>query len=56
MTYAWLDPAERPGQLPEVKTPGESKGSWDLVKLVSTVPPDQAFRPLADSRCPLVKK
>ena len=41
--------------LTEVKKPSESKGPWDLVKLVSTVPVDQAFRPLADSRCPLVK-
>lgn len=42
--------------LTQVKTPAESKGPWDLVKLVATVPPDQAFRPLAESRCPLVKK
>ena len=41
--------------LTEVKTPAESKGPWDLVKLVSVVPADQAFRPLADSHCPLVK-
>ena len=42
--------------LTQVKTPAESKGPWDLVKLVATVPPDEAFRPLAESRCPLVKK
>jgi branched-chain amino acid transport system substrate-binding protein len=42
--------------LVQVKTPAESKGAWDLVKLVATVPPDQAFRPLADSPCPLVPK
>jgi hypothetical protein len=41
--------------LVQVKTPAESKGPWDLVKLVATVPPDQAFRPLADSPCPLVR-
>jgi len=41
--------------LTEVKTPAESKGPWDLVKLVSVVPPDRAFRPVADSKCPLVK-
>ncbi len=40
--------------LVQVKTPAEAKGPWDLVKLVATVPPDQAFRPLAESRCPLV--
>jgi branched-chain amino acid transport system substrate-binding protein len=42
--------------LVQVKTPAESKGPWDLMKLVATVPPDQAFRPLAESPCPLVTK
>ncbi|HVO03714.1 MAG TPA: ABC transporter substrate-binding protein, partial [Candidatus Cybelea sp.] len=41
--------------LVQVKTPAESTGPWDLVKLVATVSPDQAFRPLADSPCPLVR-
>ena len=36
-----------------VKTPAESKGPWDLVKLRAVVPPDQAFRPLDQSACPL---
>ena len=40
----------------QVKSPGESKGEWDLYKLVSTIPGDQAFQPLSLSRCPLVKK
>src|SRR3984885_2760978 len=40
----------------EVKKPSESKGRWDDYKLVTTVPGDQAFQPLALSRCPLVKK
>jgi branched-chain amino acid transport system substrate-binding protein len=40
----------------QVKTPAESKGPWDLYKLVATIPGDQAFQSLADSRCPLVKK
>ncbi|MGP8123825.1 MAG: ABC transporter substrate-binding protein [Xanthobacteraceae bacterium] len=40
--------------LVEIKTPEESKGPWDLVKLVATIPPDQAFRPLDRSKCPLV--
>jgi branched-chain amino acid transport system substrate-binding protein len=40
----------------EVKKPSESKGKWDYYKLVSTLPAEQAFRPLADSECPLVKK
>ncbi|MGA7803394.1 ABC transporter substrate-binding protein [Bradyrhizobium sp.] len=40
----------------EVKTPAESKGRWDDYKLLATVPGDQAFQPLDQSRCPLVKK
>ncbi|HEY0524560.1 MAG TPA: ABC transporter substrate-binding protein [Stellaceae bacterium] len=40
----------------EVKTPAESKEPWDYYKLLATVPGDQAFLPLAQSRCPLVKK
>jgi branched-chain amino acid transport system substrate-binding protein len=40
----------------QVKSPSESKGPWDYYKLISTVPADQAFIPLSESRCPLVKK
>ena len=40
----------------EVKKPSESKGPWDLYKLVGTVPGDQAFTPLDKSTCPLLKK
>jgi branched-chain amino acid transport system substrate-binding protein len=40
----------------EVKKPSESKARWDDYKLLGTVPGDQAFQPLALSRCPLVKK
>ncbi|MBP2233151.1 branched-chain amino acid transport system substrate-binding protein [Azospirillum agricola] len=40
----------------QVKTPAESKAPWDYYKLVRTVPGDKAFRPLAESDCPLVKK
>ena len=39
----------------EVKTPEESKGEWDLYKLLATVPGDEAFRPLDKGNCPLVK-
>jgi branched-chain amino acid transport system substrate-binding protein len=39
----------------EVKKPGESKGEWDLYKLLATVPGDEAFRPLDKGGCPLVK-
>ena len=40
----------------QVKTPSESKGPWDVYKLVATVPPDQAFQPLSESRCPMMTK
>jgi branched-chain amino acid transport system substrate-binding protein len=40
----------------EVKKPSESKGRWDYYKLLATIPGDQAFQPLSQSRCPLVKK
>jgi len=40
--------------LVQVKTPAESKGEWDLYKIVSTIPGEQAFRPLAESQCKLV--
>nr|WP_306666325.1 ABC transporter substrate-binding protein [Bradyrhizobium campsiandrae] len=41
--------------LMETKTPAESKGEWDLVKVVATIPGNEAFRPLSESACPLVK-
>jgi branched-chain amino acid transport system substrate-binding protein len=39
----------------QVKTPAESKSDWDLYKLVSTIPGDEAFQPLSQSRCPMIK-
>jgi branched-chain amino acid transport system substrate-binding protein len=45
-----------PAYLFEVKSPAESKGPWDYYKLIGTTPADQAFRPLSESACPLVKK
>ena len=39
----------------EVKKPAESKGEWDLYKVVATIPAAEAFRPLSDGGCPLVK-
>ena len=41
--------------LMQAKAPEESKGEWDLVKRVATVPGKDAFRPLNESGCPLVK-
>jgi branched-chain amino acid transport system substrate-binding protein len=42
--------------LMQAKSPAESKGEWDLAKIVATIPGDQAFRPLHEGGCPLVKK
>ncbi len=44
-----------PAYLVEVKKPSESKGPYDYYKIRATIPADQAFRPLADGGCPLVK-
>jgi branched-chain amino acid transport system substrate-binding protein len=40
----------------QVKKPSESKGPWDYYNLRATIPAADAFQPLAQSRCPLVKK
>ena len=45
-----------PAYLFQVKKPSESKGPYDYYKLVSTIPANEAFRPLSESECPLVKK
>jgi branched-chain amino acid transport system substrate-binding protein len=45
-----------PAYLFEVKKPSESKGPWDLYKLVAKVPAVQAFTPLSESKCALLKK
>jgi branched-chain amino acid transport system substrate-binding protein len=42
--------------LVEVKRPEESKGAWDYYKVLRTIPGEQAAQPLAQSKCPLVKK
>jgi branched-chain amino acid transport system substrate-binding protein len=44
-----------PAYLMEVKKPSESRYPWDYYKVRATIPADQAFRPLADGGCPLVK-
>jgi branched-chain amino acid transport system substrate-binding protein len=41
--------------LVQVKTPEESKYPWDYYKILATLPAEQAFRPLGESECPLVK-
>ncbi|MBR0654766.1 ABC transporter substrate-binding protein [Plastoroseomonas arctica] len=44
-----------PSYLFEVKTPAESRAPWDYYKLVQTTPAEEAFRPLAEGNCPLVR-
>jgi branched-chain amino acid transport system substrate-binding protein len=45
-----------PAYLFEVKKPEESKYPWDYYKLVATISPEDAAKPLSESECPLVKK
>ncbi len=40
----------------QVKAPAESNGPLDYTKLLATIPPDQAARPLAEGNCPMLKK
>jgi branched-chain amino acid transport system substrate-binding protein len=42
--------------LMQVKSPEESKGEWDIAKIIATVPGNEAFRPLEEGGCPLAKK
>ena len=44
-----------PVHLFEVKKPSESKAPWDYYKLIATTPADQAFRPLNEGGCSLVR-
>ncbi|MCO6414875.1 ABC transporter substrate-binding protein [Siccirubricoccus sp. KC 17139] len=42
--------------LVEVKKPEDSSAPWDLYRILSTIPADQAFRPLNEGGCPLVRQ
>ena len=44
-----------PSYLFQAKSPAESSGPWDGLKLVATTPADEAFRPMQDGGCKLVK-
>ncbi|MDO9712679.1 ABC transporter substrate-binding protein [Paracraurococcus lichenis] len=44
-----------PAYLLEAKKPSDSKGPWDGLKLVATTPADEAFRPLSEGGCALIK-
>ena len=47
--------AQFPAYLLQAKAPKDIKGQWDLLNLVATTPGDQAWRPLAEGGCSLVK-
>jgi branched-chain amino acid transport system substrate-binding protein len=38
--------------LVQIKSPAESKGEWDLIKVVDTLAGDKVFRPLGQGGCP----
>ena len=40
----------------EIKKPEESKAPWDYYKLVKTISPQDAFRPLDQGGCSLLKQ
>jgi branched-chain amino acid transport system substrate-binding protein len=44
-----------PGYLFEVKKPSESKGPWDYYKLIATLSPEEAFRPMNDGGCAFIR-
>ena len=44
-----------PAYLFEVKSPQESSGGWDMFKLLQTTSAEEAFRPMSQGGCPLVK-
>ncbi len=39
----------------EVKSPAESRGEWDLEKVIGTIPGSEAFQPMNPAACRLVK-
>ena len=47
--------ALHPGYLFRVKAPSQSKYAGDAYEVLATVPAEDAFRPIADGGCPLVK-
>lgn len=42
--------------LMEAKKPADSRGEWDLARVKRVIPGEEAFMPLAQSACPLVRK
>lgn len=46
----------RPMLKAKVKAPADSKAPWDYYEVISTIAAEDAWRPLSESTCPLVKK
>jgi len=44
-----------PAYLLQVKSPAESRGAGDLCKVLHVIPAEQAFRPMNEGGCPLVR-
>jgi branched-chain amino acid transport system substrate-binding protein len=42
--------------LMQIKSPAESTGDWDYLKLIATIPGDKVFRPMAEGGCPTIAK
>jgi branched-chain amino acid transport system substrate-binding protein len=41
--------------LMRAKRPGQNRGEWDLLDVVQTIPGNEAYRPLNEGGCPLVR-
>ena len=41
--------------LMRVKEPRQSRGEWDLLEVVQKIPGEEAFRPMHQGGCPLVR-
>ena len=44
-----------PMYLAEVKTPAESTGAWDLLRVVRAIPASELIIPAGESKCPLMR-
>jgi branched-chain amino acid transport system substrate-binding protein len=44
-----------PAYLMEAKKPSESKHPWDVAKVIATTPAEEAFRPMNEGGCPMIK-
>ncbi len=47
--------ALHPCYLLEAKKPSESRHSWDIAKVVAVTPMEEAFRPISEGNCPMIR-